>query len=216
LEVPCGKKNNIEKLKHIFLMWICHGLYWLDWTVNSFPTILFSILLSLMTLFLWPPSYALSKALPYQQSSSPLHPLPSTLFLFILFDKEEKPFLSWVSQSYQGARLNFKKIENNPKLLILFIFFFNYRAWTFSPRQTSTITREVSMIWSCHPQFSFWHSFNVNQIPLLSTLICPIVLKSMLVSMDLCNNYKALWNHQHKLILFIENIVKIRKLGNNM
>jgi hypothetical protein len=30
----------------------------------------------------------------HKQSSSPLHPLPSTLFLFILFYKEEKPFFS--------------------------------------------------------------------------------------------------------------------------
>jgi hypothetical protein len=29
-------------------------------------------------------------------------------------------------------------------------------------------------------------------------------------------HYKTLSNHQHKLILFIENIVKTRKLGNNM
>ncbi len=59
-------------------------------------------------------------------------------------------------------------------------------------------------------------SFDMNQTPLLSTLVCPIVLKSMLISMDLSNNYQALSYNQHKLILFIENIVKTRKLGNNM
>jgi hypothetical protein len=63
-------------------------------------------------LFLWPLGYALSKASPYRQSSSPLHALPSTLFLFIFFYKEESPFSLEFSQSYQGARLNFKKTEN--------------------------------------------------------------------------------------------------------
>jgi hypothetical protein len=72
--------------------------------------------------------------------------------------KKKNPFSLEFFQSYQGARLNFKKTENNPKLLILPIFFFNYPTWTFSPKQTSTITREVSIIWSCHPQFSFRHS----------------------------------------------------------
>jgi hypothetical protein len=66
-------------------------------------------------LFLWPPGYALSKALPYRQSSSPLHPLPSTLFLFIFFYKEENPFSLEFSQSYQGARPNLKKTENRDK-----------------------------------------------------------------------------------------------------
>jgi hypothetical protein len=75
-------------------------------------------------LFLWPPGYALCMASPYRQSSSPLHPLPSTLFLFILFYKEENHFSLEFSQSYQGARLNFKKTENRDEYfnhLLLYI-----------------------------------------------------------------------------------------------
>ncbi len=116
-----ARKITSRKLKHMFLMWICHGSYRLDWIVNSSPTTLLSILLSLMTLSLI---------------------LSSLVFILT--------------------------------------------------------------------------SFDMNQIALLSTLVCPIVLKSMLISMDLFKNYKALSNNQHKLILFIENIVKTRKLGKNM
>jgi hypothetical protein len=44
--------------------------------------------------FLWPLNYNLTKVLPYQLNSSPLHPFPFTLFLFILFNKYD--FFSWI------------------------------------------------------------------------------------------------------------------------
>jgi len=41
-----------------------------------------------LNLSLWPPGYTLSKVSPYRHNFSPLHPLPSNLFLFIFFYKD--------------------------------------------------------------------------------------------------------------------------------